>query len=144
MSNLVEHAKRELALLRAPNEPDEMQDAIEANILKMVEFFSEAGHSGSSAPYTIGLLTKLLSFEPVLPLTGEDSEWNEVGPGVFQNNRCSHVFRQADRFDGQAYDIEGKVFREPNGACYTSGESQVPITFPYTPTREYVDVPAEA
>jgi len=41
---------------------------------------------------------------------------------------------------GEAYDINGKVFREPSGSCYTSFESRVPVTFPYTPTTEYVDV----
>ncbi len=32
------------------------------------------------------------------------------------------------------------IFREPDGACYTSFESRVPIEFPYTPERTYVDV----
>lgn len=140
MSNLINHAKRELSLLRS-TEPDEMQDAIDAHVLRMVEVFSEAGHSGTSAPYTISILSKILAFEPVTPLKGDESEWNEVSAGVFQNNRCSTVFRQADRFDGQAYDIEGRIFKEPSGSCYTSRDSMVPITFPYTPSREYVNAP---
>jgi hypothetical protein len=83
----------------------------------------------------------LLRYEPLGPLTGEPDEWVDHGY-CMQNNRCSHVFKQADRFDGQAYDIQGKVFREPSGACYTCSDSFVPITFPYTPTTVYVDVPA--
>jgi hypothetical protein len=79
----------------------------------------------------------LASFEPLVPLTGKDFEWNEVSEGMWQNNRCSHVFKGPD---GKAYDINGKIFREPNGSCYTNIDSRVFIDFPYTPKREYVDV----
>lgn len=119
---------------------DEMQAAICEHVLELLRVFSDEGHSGTTAPYTVNMFKKLAMFEPLVPLTGEDWEWNEVGPGTFQNKRCSRVFKQADRFDGQAYDIEGKVFREPNGSCYTSADSRVPVTFPYTPKTEYVDV----
>lgn len=57
-----------------------------------------------------------------------------------QNKRCSHVFKDKD---GNAYDIDGKVFREPDGCCFTSKDSFVPVTFPYTPKTEYVDVPKD-
>lgn len=89
----------------------------------------------------MSILTKLLDFQLLTPLTGGDEEWNEVADGVFQNKRCSHVFKQADRFDGKPYDIDGRIFREPNGCCYQNGESFVVIEFPYTPKREYVDAP---
>lgn len=119
---------------------DEMQQAICNNVLELINHLASQGHSGYSATYCIHMFEKLAKYEPLVPLSGDDDEWNEVGPGVFQNNRCSRVFKQADRFDGQAYDIEGRVFREPNGACYTSKDSLVPITFPYTPKTEYVEV----
>lgn len=140
MSNLLQHAEHELKLLRS-NEPCEIQDAVDKHILKMVEMFSEEGHSGSSAPYCIGILEKLLRFEPINPLTGEEDEWFDHGDGVRQNKRCSHVFKDADN---RAYDIDGRIFREPNGSCYTSSDSRVYIEFPYTPRREYVDVPDRA
>lgn len=142
-SNLVTFARREL--VAAGMDPDSKEDGpnkwIAENVLELVRVFAEQGHSGSSAPYCIRLFSTLAAFEPWGPLKGDDSEWMEVGEGVFQNLRCSHVFKQADRFDGQAYDLDGRIFREPSGACYTSHESMVPITFPYTPTRVYVDVP---
>lgn len=137
---LVEHAEKELALL-SDGEPCEMQAMMNRHILEMVKLFADFGHSGFSAGYTISVLERLLRFEPLKPLTGEDDEWNEVGEGVFQNNRCSHVFREAD---GRAYDSEGRIFREPDGSCYTSKDSRVYIEFPYTPKWEYVDVPGEA
>jgi hypothetical protein len=85
-------------------------------------------------------LGNLLAYEPLGPLTGEPDEWNEVGPGVFQNNRCSHVFKDASQFDGQAYDLNAVVFREPNGACFINRDSRKVVTFPYTPKTVYVDV----
>jgi hypothetical protein len=125
---------------------DEMQEMICKHVLKLLKVFDGEGHSGSSAPYAIDLFKKLAMFEPVAPLTGEDWEWNEVSSGVFQNKRCGHVFKQADRFNGQAYDIDGIIFYEwytdkETGEKYksyfTSSDSFVPITFPYTPTKEY-------
>ena len=128
---------------KAPEEEEEGPNKwIQENVLEIAEVFASQGHSGFSAAYCVDVLDKVLRNAPVGPLTGEDWEWNEVGPGVFQNNRCSHVFKDASQFDGQAYDIDGKIFREPNGVCYTNASSRVPVTFPYTPTREYVDVPS--
>lgn len=143
MSNIKAHAEREL---RASGYKMDGMDgpydqmAIEA-IMELLDVFSKQGHSGFSANYVIQAFTKLANFEPLAPLTGADDEWHECGDGVYQNKRCGHVFKQADRFNGQAYDIDGRIFRDPNGSCYTSSESRVPVTFPYTPTRVYVDVP---
>lgn len=131
--NLYAHAARELP------EPDgdRMQEAMNRGLLDLILVFSTQGHSGFSASYAVSALEKLLRFEPLRPLTGEDSEWVNVGDNKWQNNRCSHVFKDNA---GNAYDIYGKIFREPDGACYTNKNSRVPVTFPYTPVREYVDV----
>ena len=138
--NLFGHAERELPAANG----DEMQALMNAQLKEMLLVFSTHGHSGFSASWARACLGKLLAYEPLGPLTGEPSEWVEVSDGVFQNKRASHVFKQADRFDGQAYDINARVFREPGGACYTGHGSMQPVTFPYTPTTEYVDVPAGA
>lgn len=135
-AGLLAHAERELPHIGT----DEMGALMAEQLKELVLVFGTHGHSGFSAGYATAVLQKLLRYEPIAPLTGEPGEWNEVGDGVFQNNRCSRVFKQADRFNGQAYDIEGRVFRETNGVCYTSSNSFVPIVFPYTPTTEYVDV----
>jgi hypothetical protein len=156
MSNYHKHALEEFRAAKWLDENgnycDEMQEAICKHILKLLNVFGEEGHSGSTAPYTINLFSKLAAFEPVVPITGEDWEWVEVSTGVYQNKRCSHVFKQADRFNGQAYDIDGRVFWEwvkssIDGTIYkshfTGAESFVPITFPYTPKREYVFRPTD-
>lgn len=139
MSNLVDHARREFKAAGWDLETDEMQKMMCEQVIELLKLFSGHGHSGSSAPYAINMFKTLASFEPLVPLTGNDDEWNEVIDGVFQNNRCSHVFKQADRFDGQPYDSEAVIFREPDGSCFINGNSQQPITFPYTPSRTYRD-----
>ena len=125
---------------------DEMQQLMCEQVIELLNLFDEHGHSGSSAPYAIELFSKLAKFEPIVPLTGEDFEWNEVGDNVFQNNRCSHVFKSADRFDGQPYDIAAVIFYdwytdketgEQRKSYFTCYESAQPITFPYTPERVY-------
>ena len=132
---------------------DEMQEAICKHVLKLLDVFADEGHSGSSAPYAVNVFRKLAMYLPLVPLTGEDWEWHEASEGVFQNKRCSRVFKQADRFDGQAYDIDGIVFYdwhtdketgEKHKSYYTDRESMVLVTFPYTPATEYVERPSEA
>ena len=132
---------------------DPMQEAVCNNVLQLLDVFGDEGHSGTSAPYTINLFRKLASFNIISPLTGEDSEWNDVseygGTPKYQNKRLSSVFKDAT---GRAYNIEGRVFWEwavYDGEVYksyfTGTGSAVDITFPYSPPEkpEYVFVPTE-
>lgn len=153
MNNLEFHARNEFRAAGWVDEngkfKDEMQEAICTHVLKLLEVFSDEDHSGSSAPYAINLFSTLAKFEPLVPLTGEDWEWNDVseysgrdnGP-VYQNKRCSHVFKD----NTGAYDIDGIVFwewytdpetGEKSKSYFTSRDSRVPVTFPYTPKIEY-------
>jgi hypothetical protein len=141
MSNLIEHAKREFQALGykpISEEEDGPNKWIQENILELLEVFSKQGHSGFSAPYCAEMFKKLALFEPLSPITGEEHEWVEISEGMWQNNRCGHVFKNAE---GRAYDIDGKIFREPDGCCFTNKNSHVYIDFPYTPKSEYIDVP---
>ena len=143
MGNLVDHAKNEfLALGYKPIDEEEEgpNKWLQECLIELLHVFSKQGHSGSVAPHFIDMFKKLALFEPLGPLTGEDDEWEAVGEGVFQNRRCSHVFKQKDRFNGQAYDTRGRIFRGQDGCCYISRDSCVPVVFPYTPTTEYIDV----
>ena len=157
MSNLESHAKMEFRaagwLDDNGNYTDEMQEMICRHVLALLDVFSNEGHSGTTAPYAINLFSRLAKFEPIAPLTGEDWEWieHDYGNGVtYQNKRASHVFKDEN---GNAYDIEGKVFWEwampydgrepfePYKSYYTSRDSRVPVTFPYNvpdkPIYEY-------
>lgn len=164
MSNLRSHAMREFRAVGWTNEHgqfnDDMQEAICVHVLKLLDVFSDEGHTGTTAPYTIELFQKLASFKPIGPLTGEDWEWVDVsdrgghnGSTLWQNNRCSNVFKD----ETGAYDIDAVVFYEwcereldPDEDGYpgmkkfksffTSRDSKRYVTFPYTPLTQYVEV----
>lgn len=143
--SIVDFAKDELQRAGLFDEGSDYGGMLGTAVLKMIEQFAEEGHSGFSASMAISAFQRLARYEPLTPLTGEDDEWMEIGDHgegtMYQNRRCGRVFK---REDGTAYDIDGRVFREPSGVCFTNIESRTPVTFPYTPTTEYVDVPAEA
>ncbi len=138
-SNYVSHAEREFEVLNWPGDC-EMQALMCQNITDLLWVFASQGHSGSSAPYCIRHFERLAHFSPISPLTGADDEWHEMGTDVFQNRRCSDVFK--DGKDGEPYWSSGRVFRYSDGGCFTSRDSRVPISFPWTrPDQpEYVDV----
>lgn len=104
MSQLVEHARRELAILLPADsmpgdpgyEPGEslngMNDHMRADILQMVMVFADQGHSGASAGYALSILEKLLRWENLTPLTDNPDEWVEVGPEVWQSKRRPEAF----------------------------------------------------
>lgn len=154
-SAFVLHAKRELDIIGLTEDStDEMNVMMRNHLLHMCRQFAEEGHSGFSAAYAAKCLDKLFRYEPLSPLLGDDSEWNDVsdmaGPGggkLYQNNRCSRVFKD----DEGAYDIEGKIFYDvlldDDGqeyrSYYSCRGSRVYVTFPYTPTKEYLPRPAE-
>lgn len=147
---LVAYAEQELNLI-GMHDDDDMNGTMRRHLLHMIKEFSDEGHSGFSASYALQCLQKLLRFKPISPLTGDDDEWHDVssisGVPHFQNKRCGSVFK--DGKDGEAYDIDGKVFWEwakdedgnPFKSYYTGRESRVPVTFPYTvpdePIYEY-------
>lgn len=139
--NIESHARHELTLAGWFEKDGLYGDMMGHAVMKMLREFASEGHSGMSAGVAVGLFKKVAMFEPLLPLTGNDDEWREVGAGVWQNKRCSHVFKEVDVDGPRAYDSEGKVFREPDGCCYTSRDSRTYITFPYIPTTVYVDAP---
>jgi hypothetical protein len=161
-------AKNELELAGFFDKDAMYGGMIGESIMRMIEVFSDEGHSGMSASIAISTFQRVANFEPLTPLTGDDDEWNDISDDsftafaitepdaegleiintineavtrkhvLFQNKRCSHVFKD----ENGAYDSQGRVFREPSGACFTSSDSRVPVTFPYVPKVEYVDRPS--
>lgn len=159
MSNLVNHAMNEFRAAGWIKEDGSYMDVVQGmiceNIIDLLKVLSSQGHSGTSASYVIKYFTALADFKPIVPLTGEDWEWNcisdETSNEKYQNKRCSSVFKDSDKFGGKPYDIDGKVFwewrRSKDGdiykSAYTSYDSFVQIEFPYTPKTEYVFVPTK-
>ena len=138
MTELMKWADQELELAGYKKD-----DAVEGpnkwlreSVMELLKVFSDQGHSGSSAPFTIQAFTRLASWKPLTPLTGEDDEWRSTSRGSYQNKRFSEVFKDGD---GQAYWFRGKVFwtweTNDNGEKYKSyfvnNHSRVDITFPF-------------
>lgn len=122
--SLVEYAKGEL------NRVDlEYDGEVGKAALAIVELFSTQGHSGGSAAITISVVERLLRFRPLTPLSGEDDEWTEVGPQLWQNKRSPSVFKDLER----AWDID----------LPCEGQRWQTITFPYMPGQDAFDRRAE-
>jgi len=140
--SLVEHAKKEFEVLNWPGDC-EIQQMVCDNVIELLEVFSKQGHSGSSAPYVLNLFESLAKYNPISPLTGEDTEWQDIGEQdgiLYQNRRDSEVFMDNEG----AYWINGKIFRDKDGCCFTSGDSRVKVDFPWTkPESEIVDIDEE-
>lgn len=137
----INYAREELE--RLENQCDtpeglEMQKEVTKEVLELIEVFANQGHSGFSAGYVLGLFDQLVHFMPLSPLTGGDEEWNDVSMystdkrPLYQNKRCSRVFKEAD---GRVYDVEYWYTKDPDGATYTNMHRFQDIVFPYMPQK---------
>lgn len=92
MSDLVEHAKRELELSGQHAE----DPAYSQSIVAAVAAFASYGHSGGSAAVAIEQLHWLLQFRPLSPLTSDPDEWIDHGEisnsPLWQNKRDPAAF----------------------------------------------------
>ena len=132
MSEIVDYAKRELALLGTDD--DGIQEMMNGQILDIIETFAEQGHSGFTAGYVLSILERLLRWKPIKPLTGEEDEWCDPDPYLHhrQNKRCSSVFMDEN---GVVTDIDEYTISDNGGITwfYSKKIPNTPITFPYTP-----------
>lgn len=122
-SNLVRHALRELQIAGLLDSDADYDGFLGLSILDIVDNFAKQNHSGGSAHMTINLLNKLLSFEPITPLTYGPEEWVEAGEGIWQNKRDGNVFSN----DGGKthYDIRDKAEMNhdtPEDSCCNDGK----------------------
>lgn len=92
MSNLVQHAERELTLL------GEDQETIDG-YKKVIQAFADMGHSGGSAAIAIPVINELLQFNNITPLTDNPDEWQYISEdvwgssgGIWQNRRSGEAF----------------------------------------------------
>jgi hypothetical protein len=114
--SIVDHARSELERINFGADDT-------AVMLSILRTFFGQWDSGAAVAAVQPILNKCIAGKPLSPLTGDDDEWMEVSDGVFQNLRCSTVFKT----DGRCYDID------------TPGRPT--ITFPYTPKSAEVRMP---
>ncbi len=135
---LIDFAHDELDRCGFFNKDSDYGGAVGEAVMALIRVFAAQKHSGTSASLVLSVFKDLARYEPLSPLSGADDEWIEVDPGLWQNRRCSRVFKEKD---GIAYDIKGIVFRDTDGICYTNSSSRVMVTFPYKPETKIVDPP---
>jgi len=149
-SNYMKHFERELDIMHENLELGDnllIEDFIPI-IKKIIKKFSKQGHSGGSAPYASGALSRtiknVLTFKPLSPITGEDSEWGEPynHDGSQQNKRLSAVFKKPGE---KPFYLDAIVFQGPEDWDTFSGSvedinSCQNIKFPFTPKTFYIDV----
>lgn len=93
MSNLVEHARRELEILG--EEPETVK-----GYLNVIQAFADMGHSGGSASVAIPTIERLLRYGNLKPLTNNPDEWNFIASemhgdeekDLWQSNRNPEAF----------------------------------------------------
>jgi hypothetical protein len=121
--SIISHAKMELGAANFGEDDSRV-------MLEILHKFFAQWDSGGAVAVASGALARLIAGQPLGPLTGEDREWLDVsqygnGEPVFQNARCSSVFKDGT---GKAYDID-------------AGNDRAPITFPYDPTTRLPRMP---
>lgn len=91
-SNLVAHAYRELMIIGEDPE-------VVKGLLSAVSAFAGMGHSGGSAWICAQVLTKLITYDNLSPLTDDPEEWTYHSPeiwgepnGIWQSQRKSSAF----------------------------------------------------
>lgn len=122
MSNLVEHARREMTL--AGHDQDEIDSAIE-----VIQAFADMGHSGSSAAFCIPMFNELFQFKNLTPLTNRTEEWNPVegfdaNVVTWQNSRNSAAFSDDGGDSYWLVDdpvVDGKRTKYPTVNVYSKG-----------------------
>lgn len=109
MSNLVDHARRELELAGLFSPDSSYGGMLGPAIMKMVEVFAAEGHSGFSAGMARSIFARVAAFKPLSPITADPDEWMDVAeraPGekgaCWQNKRNPSLFSE----DG------GKTYRD--------------------------------
>lgn len=127
MSNLLDHFRREVEILRKKHNGDELIiDSMLPQIEALIMAFGEEGHSGASAsiagPVIVQTIKRAFAFEPLSPLTGDDDEWNDISEEMgskekcFQNKRLSSVFKD----EKGIYYLNAIVWKElPDGGNWS-------------------------
>lgn len=118
MTSLIEHARKELVFL------GESDRTISAYI-DVLQSFSDMSSLGLSPEDIVPVITKLLYFKNLTPLTDDPSEWAEVGTNSGMTKSLWQSTRDAQAFStdaGKTYYILSERDVDPN-SIHTSEPS---------------------
>jgi hypothetical protein len=118
MSEILNHFRKEVAILRKKYNEALVIDPVLPEIEALIEAFGQTGQSGSSAaligPVIADTIEKTLAFKPLSGLTGWNEEWTLVCEGqnaadnLFQNERNSAVFKEGEY--SKPYYLDGLIW----------------------------------
>lgn len=95
-SQLCLHAKRELELAGLFNPDSDYEGMLGQAAYEIVKVFARQGHSGASAEMTTDIVTRLMRFEPLTPITSDPDDWVDHGDmggeHLWQNRRDGRLF----------------------------------------------------
>jgi hypothetical protein len=133
--SIIEHAKTELAAVNFGEEDT-------AVMVGILEKFLDQWDSGGAVHVASQVFARLLSGQPLSPLTGEDDEWfDPMGDGIMlQNKRCGSVFKDWRMPDGSLASKAGEGELLCHDIDHPKG-SGVRIVFPYDPITKMVPEP---
>lgn len=130
--SIIDHARAELDRINFGEEDSGV-------MIELLETFLEQWDSGGAVSVAGPVFMRLLSGQPLGPLTGADDEWfDPMGDGLMlQNKRCSSVFKDWRNADGQLSDVAGHGERKIHDIDNRSWDG----TFPYDPTTKSPPAP---
>ena len=153
--SLIQHAKLELDIYNKYVEDSCISEFV-PEILNLINKVAQSGQSGGSIGYVkhtiCDVISKLLSYETLTPVTGIDDEWmlideNIAGMILYQNIRNSAIFKDVEG----AYYLDGIIFKDITKGHYTFNGSieylckritsaQYIKSFPFEPKTFYVNI----
>ena len=160
-SGVGKHAKKEIEFILGNKNEEYIIEPFKNEIIQLCDKFGKSGQSGGSAPYTAAVITaaleKLLLYENISPITGEDNEWTDVshymGGITYQNNRVSSIFKDSDNqayylnaiiWQGDTPSEDGSIGWETfSGKVEGITSRQYIKEFPFEPKTFYIDVTRE-
>jgi len=130
--SIIEQAKTELAAINFGEEDS-------AVMIGLLEKFLDQWDSGGAVAFVAPVFVRLLSGQPLGPLTGDDAEWfDPMGDGIMlQNKRYSSVFKDWRTDSGHLADKAGEgtlTIHDINNPAWNG-------QFPYDPSTKLPAIP---
>lgn len=112
------------------NDAGGLQHLIHANIMEIYDLIKDKDDEIKN------ILIKLLDFKPITPIMDGPEQWNKVGEGLYQNKRCSGVFKEIFSNGLEiSYYIHDRAYSDDGGISFHTSSiyGRHEITFPFTP-----------
>jgi hypothetical protein len=114
-SSFVTWARSEIERAGLFDQDSDYEGMLGTEVMRMVETFSEAGHSGFSASLAASIFARLSAWKPLTPITASPDEWMHIDedmagePNLWQSRRQPSLFSR----DGGAtyYDLDERLPR---------------------------------